>query len=449
MRLLRPIIAITVLALAPLGNAPVAAQQTTEAIAKLEAKRDKSPNNAGTLRSLGIAYFKNKEYGKAQVVLAQAAKLNPKDGVTALYLGMSAEEQGDLVAARAAYTTYLARGRTKSAKDEVNKKLAALAHRELQARAKATVAAEQQIGTAGGPANAIAVLPLSMGAGSDPQYEPLGRGLADLMISDFGKIKGITLLERDRMQAILDEIRLGESGTVDNATAVRSGRLVQAGRIVTGSLTATPQNASMTSAALNVSDGTIAGTAATQTGPLEQLFELEKSLVISVARAMNVGTTQEFAAITGNRPTRNLQAFLAYSRGLVAKDQGRLDDAARFFETASTLDPGFAAAAIQASAAQAGQAGASVTTAQIDSRVTGGGAEAQVVAAAERGGIPPAVTNDIGNTLGRALSDVNPSTADLVGTVSTIISGRDPSTSTTETDQLARTGVVKIIIRRP
>ena len=449
MRMLRPTIALALLALA-LGSVPAEAQQVSaEAVAKLEAKRDKNPNDFGALRSLGVAYFKNKEYAKAQAVLVRAAQLKPKDGVAALYLGMSAEEQGDLIAARAAYTTYLARGRTKSARDEVSKKLAALAHRELQARAKATVAAEQQLAAQPVKMETMAVLPLTVNGGGD-QYAPLGRGLADLMISDFGKVSGLTLVERDRMQAILDEIRLGQSGAVDNATAVRSGRLIQAGRIVSGTIDIpNPQSIALSAGSVNVSSAAVEGTPASVTGTLDQLFELEKQTVIRVLRSAGLGTDKEYRAIEGNRPTRNIQAFLAYSRGLVASDAGRLDEAAQFFDNARALDPGFSAAAIRAGEARAGQAGQTVTTAQIASSVSGG-SEADVVAAAERGATAgSAPSDDLGSTIQRALSDVNPSTADLVETVATIISRRDPSTSTTQQDQLTRIGVLVIVIRRP
>src|SRR5262249_48647567 len=44
------------------------------------------------------------------------------------------------------------------------------------------------------------------------------------------------------------------------------------------------------------------------------------------------------------RPTADLQAFLAFSRGLEAEDQGRFEDAALFYQQAATRDPAFAAA---------------------------------------------------------------------------------------------------------
>src|ERR1019366_2379012 len=78
------------------------------------------------------------------------------------------------------------------------------------------------------------------------------------------------------------------------------------------------------------------------------------------------------------RPTQSLLAFLSYSRGLMAEDAGRLDEAARFFDNARSLDPGFSAALqrAQSAAAQSQQ-----TTAKIESGLRGS-AEGQTAAAA-------------------------------------------------------------------
>ena len=58
---------------------------------------------------------------------------------------------------------------------------------------------------------------------------PLERGLADLLITDLSRSAQLTVVERDRMQALADEIQLSQSDRVDAATSVRAGKLIQAG----------------------------------------------------------------------------------------------------------------------------------------------------------------------------------------------------------------------------
>src|SRR5215217_2371542 len=72
-------------------------------ITRLEQARASNPQSAATLRNLGIAYFKATppRLSEAREALRQAAALDSKDGVTALYLGLTAEAQDDLPAARA------------------------------------------------------------------------------------------------------------------------------------------------------------------------------------------------------------------------------------------------------------------------------------------------------------------------------------------------------------
>ena len=92
MRFARPFLALLLVSLA---TAPAAAQGG-DAVAKLEAARNRTPQSVAALRGLGIAYYKAKRYADARTVLDQARQLDPKDGVSALYTGLAAEQLGDL-----------------------------------------------------------------------------------------------------------------------------------------------------------------------------------------------------------------------------------------------------------------------------------------------------------------------------------------------------------------
>jgi hypothetical protein len=58
-------------------------------------------------------------------------------------------------------------------------------------------------------------------------------------------------------------------------------------------------------------------------------------------------TPAERAAIE-QRPTANIAAFLAYSRGVRYEVFGRFDDAAREYQAAAALDPAFVDASLRA-----------------------------------------------------------------------------------------------------
>jgi tetratricopeptide (TPR) repeat protein len=449
MRIPHPALLLSLIAVVAL---PVSAQVSPQTLAKLEARRQAKPNDARALRDLGVALFKLKRYSDAREVLAAGSRINPKDGVTALYLGMSAEEMNDLAAASEAYTTYLGTGKTKAAKDAVAQRLALLTQRQLKAQAASAVAQEQRLASQPGTDLTIAVLPLSVSGPAGTQYEPLGRGLAELMIADFAKVASLKLVERERVQALLDEIALGRSNQLDRATAARSGRILQAGRLVTGAIVVpSAQSIQINTSVVAVATPNAARNGGAAGGSLNQLFNYEKEVVLETIDSMRVPISAAVRAeIRGNRPTTNLQAFLAYSRGLVASDGGRLDEATTFFDQARALDPGFTAATQRATASRNAQAGQGVTTARIEATLRGS-SEGQIVSAAENGATSASRLDSRGSTLQNVLADVNPSAADAIGRVTVTPAIRDPQSSATATDGSSptRIGTVTIIIRRP
>ena len=63
----------------------------------------------------------------------------------------------------------------------------------------------------------------------------LRKGLAAMLISDLSGEDRYRLVERDRLQSILDELKLTKSGAVDKAAAAKVGKLLGARYLVLGS----------------------------------------------------------------------------------------------------------------------------------------------------------------------------------------------------------------------
>ncbi len=449
MRLVRSFLVGSLIALTVVPAATPAAAQGNDPIAKLEAARARNPQNVAALRALGVAYYKAKRFADARTVLDQARRLDPKDGVSALYAGLASEELGDLTNARAAYNSYLQVGKTRKVRNDIAGRLTALARREAQANAKAAVANEARLSATPGDRNTVAVPPISF-SGPDSSLKPLERGLAELIITDLSKAPGLTIVERDRMQALADEIRLSESGRVESATAVRAGKLIQAGQLVNGTLIQQGSTLRLDASLVNVTSGQQVGTPATAPGALDQIFAMQKAVVFGLLDRLQVRLTPAQRQAIERRPTNNLNAFLAFSRGLQASDDGRFDDAARFFENARQLDPGFNAAAVRLQTARAAVQSASVPAAQIETNL-GGSAEGQVVRAASLGN-PAPLGGGLGPTMDRVTQRLNP-TGVVVSTERNEpipnLPERDAPSSTGGTDQPSRNGQVVIIIRRP
>ncbi len=450
MRLVRPLLALVLLALA----APAVGAQRADAISRLEAARARTPQSVAALRALGVAYFKANRFAEARTVLDQARQLDPRDGVSALYAGLSAEKLQDFTGAKAAYNAYLTNGRSRRTRTEVQQRLVSMAREESIALAKAAVANEARLSQTPGDRRTIAVPPLKFSGPDAESLAPLERGLAELIITDLARSSQLTIVERDRMQAIADEIALGESGRVDAGSAVRAGKLIQAGRLVNGTIVQGGTQLTLSSSIVEVSTAQLSEPASV-TNSVDAIFALQKQFVFRIFDQLGIVLTPAERQLVDRQATTNLNAFLAYSRGLAAADDGRFEDAARFFDNARALDPNFSAAAARFSAAQAAAAGAQVTAATLQSGLTG--TEAQSVTGAENGVIP-VIGSGLTNTLTNVAQTVNPpAVAPISNTVVTTQvqqepppPNRDAPSNTGGTDTpVARTGTVTIVIRRP
>lgn len=443
MRLNRILIVLGLLAVA----AP-SAQAQRDPIARLEAARTANPRNVAALRALGVAYFKANRFADARTVLDQARAMDPRDGVSALYAGMSAERLEDFAGAKAAYNDYLRIGRSRRTRTQIQQRLVALARTEVVAAAKQAVANEATLSQTPGDRRTIAVPPFKFSGPDEETYAPLERGFAELMITDLSRSSQLTVVERDRMQAIADEIRLGASDRVDAATAVRAGKLIRAGRLVNGSMVQGGTQLTIQSNVIDVNTGELAAPVAV-TNQLDNLFAMQKQLVFQVFTQLGVELTPAERQLVDRQSTSNLNAFLSYSRGLLAADDGRFEDAARYFQEARSLDPGFGAAGARLQAAQAAAAGLQVSSASIESGLSGN--ESQVVSSAQQGNVAPSTPL---NTLNTVTQNVNPPSVTPISNTGPVIGGdapvRDPASNGTGTDQPApTTGTVTIIIRRP
>jgi tetratricopeptide (TPR) repeat protein len=426
---------------------------SASSLARLEREQRTTPASAGVNRALGIAYYHLGRYPEARTALETAARLDPKDGTTALYLGMTAEAQDDLSTAKRAYSSYLEFGRTTRVRAQLQSRLAVLARKELTLEARAAVQQESALGTAAGSPRTIAVLPLRF-SGADSSLLPLERGFAELLTTDLARSSQLTVVERGRLQALLDELTLQGAGATDAASNVRAGRLLRAGRLVQGALLQLPGSQLRVDAAVvSVPTSQIQGTAQ-GADQLNQLFALEKKIALDLFRELGVTLTVAERNAIEQRPTRSLAAFVAYSRGLVAEDEGRFDDASRFFDDAARLDPGFGAAQQRSAQARAASAGAAVTPATIQTSLQGT-PEGAVVAAATGGGAATPGAGSLAGTLKGASDGVNGSTAQGATAGATVAATlptapvMDALSAATGTDQPATTGVITIILPRP
>jgi len=423
------------------GGAIRVSDVTPQQIPTLEAQKSQRPQDANTLARLGVAYFKAERYSDARPVLDSAVAHDPSNGVAAIYLGMTAEQLGDFATARQAYQAYIGLASNSELKRTAEQRLALVDRRQLEFQARQALASEASLSQMPPESNTVAVMPFNYG-GSNAEIQPLTRGLAQLLVTDLAKSRQVRVLERERMQAIVDEMKLSDSSRADPTTAVRSGHLLRAARVVQGTLTDMPGAQLRINAV--VVDVATAGAGGTASGAdqLNRLFDLEKQIAFSLFNAMGVQLAPAERDAINQRPTQNVQAFLAYSRGLVAQDNGDYSAAQADFNDAVNLDPSFRAASQGAAAAGDLGAASQTTVTQTEQTVS------QVAQ------LPSAPSAALADALNNGANSTNPTSGSQTSGDNN--TGGNQNTNRNNTSDItggngptAPTGTIVIIIKRP
>ncbi|WP_028567023.1 CsgG/HfaB family protein [Salisaeta longa] len=329
------------------GSSGVALNEDPSAYAaevkRLQARLAQSPADLVALQRLGIIYMRTGRPTKAYDTLKRAYAQEPDDPKTLFYLGLASESVGKVGTARELYASYTQVPADSKYRALLQGRLAWLERKEARAQVRKALSRERSMGQPVSP-RVVAVLPFTYLAG-DERYAVLKRGLSETIATDLANIDRLRVVERVRLQALLDELKLAQSQYVDPQTAPRVGRLLGAGRLVSGSYSVEDASITFGLSFTGVATGVSLPDRSTLTADLDRLFEVQNTLVYRVVEGLNVELTPQEEQAIERVPTRNLQAFLLYSRGLRLEDEGRYRAAAQQFGQAARLDPSFQAAA--------------------------------------------------------------------------------------------------------
>jgi TolB-like protein len=304
--------------------------------AALDAEVRRFADDPEVLTRIGVQFYEARNYRRARDVLTAALGLRPSFS-TAVYLGLAFEGLQQFDEAETAYRTAQTFPLSRDRRDELARRLAALGRARLAAEARRAVAREAELSALPPAPNSVAVLPWSY-VGTDRRLQALGVGVPHLMMTDLGKIASLTLIERERVQALLDELALSCSGKVDSATAVRSGRLLRASWVVAGLVRESEDGVQLEARVYRTTDAAEQASSGAR-DRVERLFALQKQLTLDLVDQLAVPVSPAERRAVSERPTSDLQAFLALSEGLAAQDRGDYRTAAGLFALAAGRDP--------------------------------------------------------------------------------------------------------------
>jgi TolB-like protein len=323
------------------------AEQEIRVLQRLLVQR---PNDPAVQRDLGVACFQTKRYDAAKLYLNRSYTQVADDPRTLFYYGMTLEYLGEMEAALRIYINYTDVPSSSQYRKLIEGRYRTLVQEVVRQQFQRLLAEEQKLGTEGLKPSVIAVFPFAY-QGTDPKYRALGKGLGELILTDLGQVQSLRIVERIRIETLLEELKFGQSRAVDPATAPRLGKLLSAGQLISGSYDLSKGQVLTVNVASLDALSRETPKVTTASDELESLFKLEKDLVFSILDKLGITLTQQERENIMRVPTRNLQAFLLYCLGLEKEDAKDFRGASDLYYQAISLDPAFAPAKTRADAA--------------------------------------------------------------------------------------------------
>jgi len=324
------------------GNSALRNNDFQGAIAAFQEQVAAHPDDWQSWEKLGYAYLKADDPKSAIAALEKsiAQAPAPKNGSMAyLYLGLAQLKLENQAAALRAWRTFDDKKKP-LVKAEVDRLITLVEIEESKKLAKQALAQERSLAASATKPDSYAVFNFNI-QGNDESLRSLQKALTAMTISDLAQIKSISVIERTRLQALLDEMKLGQSGAVDPSTAPKAGRLLGAENLVVGNLSDPGGKIGVSSTTASTTRGLMVGSFSLAEAK-DKFYDLQKQLVANIIKVNNIkldASTQK--AVLNTYHTRSFKAVTLYGRGLDAQDKGDFKASMDYFALAAKEDPSF------------------------------------------------------------------------------------------------------------
>ncbi len=195
----------------------------------------------------------------------------------------------------------------------------------------------------------VAVLYFTNGALLDnASYAPLSKGMAEMLITELSQNDAVRVVERDRLQSLIEEQNLQNSDRVDKETAIKLGKTLGARHMLLGTFVVDQRkNMRIDVRAVNTETSAIEYTESV-TGNADNLLQL----VIQLGTKVNAGLklpalkTASISTPAAKSPNQ-FKAIMAMSQALEAEDRKNPAQAASLYKQAIALNPDFSRAKVR------------------------------------------------------------------------------------------------------
>ncbi len=209
--------------------------------------------------------------------------------------------------------------------------------------AKGVAKKEKALKTVSAP-NTLAVLYFQNQTGM-PDLDLLQKGLAIMLITDLSKLEKIQVVERIKIQAIVEELDFGEKGLVDQKSTSQVGKLLGVEYLVGGEIIKKKEDSfQFSSNLLKVPSEKIFGQPEVKGELIDQLLSMEKELLFEIIKSLKIEISPSLMAELKKPISTDVNALMNLFRGVQHSDKGDYKKADEFYNKALKADPDMTAA---------------------------------------------------------------------------------------------------------
>jgi len=289
---------------------------------------------------IGVAYWHQKSYQSAAKIFEKILEKDPTHGKALFFLAMCQEaldHEAEAIETYKKYVTleeddpyrYFMFGRLDWVKQlHVN--------RELQ---KALQEEDIQLFNEF-PESSVAVA-YFLNLSDNPEWDPLQKGLAELLARDLSYIPNLVVVGRPLLNAMMLELGLNPMTVREVEAQQRIARLLGVRYLVSGSYLITDNLKMTLDAEIIAAENNTVVSSMNFDGNIARFFKIEKELALRISDFFGIFMTDQQRNNLLKIPTEDMAAFLSYCRGLDALDQNNFVIAQDYFHQAMKYDGDF------------------------------------------------------------------------------------------------------------
>ncbi len=166
------------------------------------------------------------------------------------------------------------------------------------------------------------------------EMQPLSKGLADMFITEFSKIEQFRVVERSRIEQLIEEMKLGQSGLIKPESAQQVGNMLGAQNLVFGSFMRGFDGKMRIDIRIVEVETGLTLKAEQETGNPKDLYKVVNKLVAKVIKNLDIRISKAEAKKLAQVENTSFDASLLYAKGLEYEDNGDFKNAKKMYEKA-------------------------------------------------------------------------------------------------------------------